>query len=351
MSAIDVPRLLEEISPDQPCGEDLEYDAGYIEMEQAAQGKPEQQFGDTLIPAEEPNWRQVRDKALELLARSRDLRVIGYLNRALVRTDGLQGLADGLALLRGVLEQHWDHLHPQLDPEDDYDPTMRVNAIASLCDQALLRALREAPLARSRALGSVSLRDIEVATGQAPAPPGVEPMEPATVEAVFQDADPASLQAVQAAVDNSLDHLRAVEALLMERVGPEQAPDLEALPRLLKTLRAVLAERLGGHDPGQATEPDQDSAPVSGAQTAAPATGGVASQIASREDVVRMLDKLCEYFARHEPTSPVPLLLRRARRLVHMDFMEIIQDLAPDGINQVETIRGPDPQASSEDEG
>ena len=55
---------------------------------------------------------------------------------------------------------------------------------------------------------------------------------------------------------------------------------------------------------------------------------------------MRVLDKACDYFERHEPSSPVPLLLRRAKRLVSKDFMEILRDLAPDGVSQAENIGG-----------
>jgi type VI secretion system protein ImpA len=53
-----------------------------------------------------------------------------------------------------------------------------------------------------------------------------------------------------------------------------------------------------------------------------------------------MLDRICDYYSRNEPSSPVPLLLRRARSLVTKDFMGIMQDLAPAAIAQIEAIRG-----------
>jgi type VI secretion system protein ImpA len=68
----------------------------------------------------------------------------------------------------------------------------------------------------------------------------------------------------------------------------------------------------------------------------------VGGRITSRDDVVRVLDKVCEYYERNEPSSPVPVLLRRARRLVPKDFMEILRDLVPDGVAQAENIRGAD---------
>ena len=74
-----------------------------------------------------------------------------------------------------------------------------------------------------------------------------------------------------------------------------------------------------------------------GSQTSAqPMTG----QINSQEDVIRVLDMACEYFKQHEPSSPVPLLLQRAKRLVAKDFMEILRDLTPAGVTQAEEISG-----------
>lgn len=42
MSVIDVEQLLSQIDADAPCGEDLEYDSAFAEMEKMAEGKSEQ---------------------------------------------------------------------------------------------------------------------------------------------------------------------------------------------------------------------------------------------------------------------------------------------------------------------
>jgi type VI secretion system protein ImpA len=73
------------------------------------------------------------------------------------------------------------------------------------------------------------------------------------------------------------------------------------------------------------------------------AAGGAARQsgeIESREDVIRVLDKCCDYYKRYEPSSPIPLLLQRAKRLVSKDFLELVQDLAPGGVSEVKSIGG-----------
>ena len=63
-------------------------------------------------------------------------------------------------------------------------------------------------------------------------------------------------------------------------------------------------------------------------------------EIRSREDVVRALDKICSYYERHEPSSPLPLLLQRCKRLATMSFIEIVREMVPDGLSQVEVIAG-----------
>ena len=91
---------------------------------------------------------------------------------------------------------------------------------------------------------------------------------------------------------------------------------------------------------------DQPAASIDGAPAtvvvaeSSPSTPAVSGEIASREDVVRVIDRVCAYYERCEPSSPVPLLLRRARRLVSMSFFEVLRDLTPDGVPRAEMICG-----------
>lgn len=344
MSVLDIENLLQEVSPDAPCGENLEYDPVFVEMERAAQGKAEQQFGDTTIAAEEPNWKEVKKKALELFGRSKDLRAAVYLTRAVVHTDGFAGLCDGLGLLHGLLAQRWESMHPQLDPDDDNDPMLRVNAFATIGDREamLLGIHNKAPLVSSRALGRFSLRDLKIAKGElsvAASDDGAPLPDQSTVDAAFMDCDLDELQVTENSVTQSIDHLNAIDTLLMELVGSSQAPNLDGLSDLLKEIHSVLAEQLSRR--GVETESvagEGEGADEVGSGSAKEKS--ISGTINSREDVVRMLDKACEYFTRNEPSSPVPLLLQRAKRLISMDFMAALRDLAPDGVSQIETIAG-----------
>jgi type VI secretion system protein ImpA len=345
VATIELDRLLEDISPDSPCGENLEYDSDFVLLEQSARGKAEQQFGDTIVPAEEPEWVEVRRLALDLCKRTRDLRVFDYLTRASIRTHGYAGLSDALALLRGSVERYWDTVHPQLDPDDDNDPTARVNIIGSLCDpQTILQAVRQAPLVRSRAFGRFGLRDLAIASGELPAPAGMDaPPTMQAIEGAFLDMSLEDLKAMADAVRAAAEQVRAIESAVTGKVGASNAASLDPLTRLLKeagkAVETRLAARGGGGAEGAAASADGQA--VNGhALNGGTAPLSMTGQLQSREDVVRMLDKICEYYARAEPSSPVPLLLERAKKLVPMNFMEIVQDLIPDGATQAQLYRG-----------
>jgi type VI secretion system protein ImpA len=346
VATIELDRLLEDISPDAPCGDNLEYDNDFVLLEQSTRGKPEQQFGNTIIPAEEPDWAVVRRSTLDLLKRTRDLRVIEYLARASVRTHGYAGLNDALTLLRRSLERCWETLHPQLDPDDGNDPTARVNIIGSLCDaQTMLAAIRLAPLVQSRALGRFGLRDLSIASGETPAPAGMEaPPTMQMIDGAFRESAVEELQATAEAIRSAAEQTRAIESVLTDKVGASNAVSLDPLSAVLKEAGKAIEARLAARGVGVAPVDGEAPAAANGHAANGAAPFAVAGQLQSREDVMRLLDKICEYYARQEPSSPVPLLLQRAKKLVPMDFMEIVKDLIPDAVATAEMYRGRAPE-------
>src|SRR5688572_18101757 len=118
MALIDTQQLLEPISEAEPAGANLEYDSEFLALERIALGKPEQQMGGTIVPAEPPDYAAMLRQGLQLLGRSKDLRIANHLVRALLQRAGWEGLNEGLGLVQGLLERYWATLHPQLDPDD-----------------------------------------------------------------------------------------------------------------------------------------------------------------------------------------------------------------------------------------
>lgn len=342
---IDVESLLVPLEGDSPCGPDLEYDPTFQALEQAAAGKPERQYGDKTYPAEPPDWRTVHHHAAELAQRTRDLRVAVWLTRAETNLNGLPGAVHGLQLVQGLLERHWAHVHPRLDADDDNDPTMRLNAVLPLyAPEAVPADLRAAALAPVR--GALRLRDLELGLGGG-APFGDEavPTEAGVLQALaeLQRDHPQTAQTLEAAASAA----GAVDAALRAGVGaraPEAAPLLRLLgvgPSALARLRGEAGASDAASGTASAGADDARQMPDSTGAASGPGSGA----IRNRADASRELERVCQWLERHEPSNPAPLLIRRAQRLMNMSFVDIVREMAPGGLEQVEIIVGPHAQS------
>jgi len=341
MSTIDIESLLGEIGTEPPCGPDLRYDPAYLELERPLQARPgEDEEG-------EPNWGEVRERGVELLGRAKDLRVASYLALALLKTDGIAGMRDGLAVLRGLLERFWDDVHPQLDPDDNNDPLERLNIIVSLSapegshqDPMMFKQrLREVPLCNSRQLGRFSLRDILIAEGKLTPPAESQATAPemSVIDAAFEDTSTEELNELVQVAEEGIDHIKGIEAALRSQVDSDRVPDLsgcqEVLADIQRRVQNYLVKR--GAAPS-AAEGETGTVGQKRSGKEKPLSG----EIRSPKDVLSALEKVCQYYELHEPSSPVPLLLRRAQRLVSKSFLEIVRDLSPETTRQIESIGG-----------
>jgi type VI secretion system protein ImpA len=332
--------LLVALSETAPCGDDLEYDPQFLELELAGNGKPEQQYGDTVIPAKPPDWPAVLDLAGQLAQRTRDLRVAVWLLRASARQRGWPGAVSALQLMNGLLAQHWDHVHPQLDASDGNNPLLRLAALSPLTPQEspypgpplVMGDLREARLlANDRS--SPLIRDIELGLRAAePVAGELVPTEAGIVGAVT--ARLAQHPELAGQMQAGLEAIDGIVATLSAKLPSSDVPDLAQLRKLLAAVARAAQLALGTAAPQESASAD---AP---AGAGAPAATAVPGAINSREDVSRTIDRLCDWLERNEPSHPAPLLLRRAQRLMSKNFLEIIRDMAPDGTDQVVRLAG-----------
>jgi len=333
---VDVACLLSPVSEDFPCGEDLEYDPQFLQLERAAVGQPERIMGDAVLAAEPPQWRDISQQAEQLLQRSKDLRVCHFLLQGALAVEGLRGLADTLSLVQQLLENHWQALHPQLDADDDNDPTLRLNALMGLASDSTLNLLRDTPLVQSRAFGSISLRAAANASGlqhfQGESLAGDQ------LRGALQDSDPDQLNATRQALDDARQALQGIEQYVAEQLGMAQGIDLGTLDRPLKLAQQIL----GAAQPQDDASSDQIASVETAQVHHLPAVSRPNADISNRDDVLQSLQRILDYYARHEPSSPVPVLLNRARQLVSADFAAIVRNLIPDGMSQFENLRGPD---------
>jgi type VI secretion system protein ImpA len=345
MGRINIEQLLTPISEAQPSGPNLEYDPAFSELERVAQGKPEQRMGSVLVPSEPPDWSEVYKQSVELLEKTRDLRVVMHLTQALLHSDGFVGFADGIELAAGLVKDLWPSVHPEVDHEDNDDPTMRVTALATLSAPRTLLALQKCALAQLRGLGSVTLSDIRAAAS------GTSTQsEPAvalgTIDAIFQQVEFEALEATLLAVQRCFDGAAAIDAAFLTHSG-SRGPDLSALTQLLREVRQVMNPRFEARQAAKQQESeskgDVPDAVASGTHQIR-AGGALSGEIRSREDVLKAIDMISAYYSRAEPANPLPLLLERCRRLVTSSFLEIIQELMPDSVAQVNSLVGRRPE-------
>lgn len=345
---MDLAALLALRDGEDASGENLEYDFDFMQLQIAAQPGEEKQAGTAILAAADPDFKDVEARALAVLQRSHDLRAAVILAAAALHTRGLPGFAGVLAYIRGCLDQHWDTCHPQLDADDDNDPTMRINALQGLSDGAAVMAaptavtvgLRRAALTQSRGFGRLTLRDLLIATGEIPAPDGTKPTDQATVSAAFAETGAAANAATLAALRAALADVKAIEAIFGDRT-PGYGPDLDELKRMLGQAARFVGEHVAGVTPSD-VEAEEDSAGTSGGSggPVRRSGGALPGTIETAQDARNALDRVIGYFSRYEPSSPVPIILERAKRLVGADFMTIMKDMAPAGLDSVMMIGG-----------
>lgn len=266
-----------------PCGESLRYDELWATLE-AEIGKLDNLAGGDV------DWRSVEQGAVSLLSgRGKDVLLMSWLVRAMWQRDGMVGLAAGLEAYRDLLATFWEGIHPQ-----------RVRA-------------------RRGAIEWLS-----------------EKLAPTLTEQAVRGY-PEETTRCQAAI-------AAINAWGGERFDGEDA-GLSALNSRLRELSAGAGE---GGEAAAAAATDGEAAPVDGdvavaAVAAVAGKGASAGPIANRAQAVARIRELGDWFARHEPHSPIVPLLRRAEQWSRMDFQTVFAELLknrPDALAQLWDVLG-----------
>jgi type VI secretion system protein ImpA len=285
-----------------------------------------------------------------LLQSTHDLRILQILAVARLHLRGISGFAEVLAAIRGQLDNQWEHVHPQLDPEDDNDPTLRANALLSLADKArVLPFLRDLPLVSSARAGKISWRDIGISIGALEPPDDRDKLADATIRGAFSDSDPAKIAALREGLMAAIAETIAIPASFDARSGTSSGPDLSELTKLLRDMSRYLDRYAAVVEevvdvPTEAMTQDEPASADTVARTGAPAGRGASAAsmgpVANRSDAMRLLDLVVAYYERYEPSSPLPLLIGRARRLADKNFLDILRDMAPEGVDSAQRITG-----------
>lgn len=329
--SIEIATLLEPVLADNPAGEELDYDQEFISLVTEMQGKPEQQYGDTLIHAVEPDWTWVSREAQNLLKKSKDFRLAVMITRALARNEGIPGAVRGIQLMLSMVEQYWTTGFPALEFDGEVDPLPRSNALTELTsNNGLVKDLRERVI-HSKKMGNISLGSLE-RIHQSREVADDTPLKREHITDFLQDElregnpDIASLAALRQLTNE-------LKGGLSQQLGAELLPDFDTLCGFLD---CFVRGELVSEDTRQ---PAQVAAQPPANDSISPVATGHTNQW-GRQDAIAMLDAVCAYLEEAEPANPAPLLIRRARQMIGKDFVSILKEIAPDGLHQVEMIAG-----------
>lgn len=318
---------VETASQPDPCGEALDYDLEFLELEVLAKYRPGQELGGSTIPAEPPDWREVKRLTDQLTQRSKDLRLCVLAARAALQFEGFAGLSREIAALASIAEVYWPTVHPRPDFDDEGEQLTRLNALAELCDpDGLLGEVRRQSLAESRGQGSVTLVGWTDAQR-----PDAQSAERAGFESAFREMPAETCDALVEQIGSSLDCLERIDKAVNEHVGGGIGTRFQPLHDALKAILKLV----GGARPVQPSVKADNFEHGFDETRAVKRTG-----IGHRSDIVVMLDEICRWYYHNEPASPVPAILERAKRLVAKDFMALLQELAPAGIAQFQSLVG-----------
>ncbi|HRL21953.1 type VI secretion system protein TssA [Alcaligenes faecalis] len=330
------------VAPDKALyGENLEYEADFLALMQALHVQGEQQFGQTIIPAQVPDWTRIVRLVQDLLDRSADIRLLVVLAQARLQTGGLPALVDVCQWLLGALQEGWEYVHPRLYEDGELDPLPRVNALAGLSAiDGLGRLMREAPVV-SLGHRQLNLREVGYVLDGGQKDSGL-PGRDRLVEELRRAF--AAGQSQTQALRRLRQFRQELEALVRQHLETEWALRLDGAWDTVEAASAVLDAATSPSAP-LAPEPIQESATstvtLSSGRPSVPPMDLLNWQslhVSSREEVVLLLDKLVAYFEQYEPSHPAPLLLRRAQQLVPMGFHELIRDLAPGAWEQIQVF-------------
>ena len=312
------------------------------------------------------DWAAVLEQGAGLAATGRDLRLLVMMARALVNSDGFAGLAEGLALLTGTVGQFWDSVHPELRPGPSVKEAAqrRTNALQQMQnpETGVLSDLEFIVIFSPRGLPVVTGGDLAVTAVNSSAYvteafSGIGAREVAEATAAHEARtqrvttalrDQADKQAdrmaeVRAAVTLSRSRLAGLEAALTERIGENGVRfSFAEIDRFLTRVSETLGSFQGASTErgGAMSIAATASGATAGVTAALAPAGALPGQVSSRADVEKLLGLIIDYYDRTEPSSPIPHLAKRMKKMVPMNFLQLMEELAPSGMKEFKTVAG-----------
>ncbi len=281
-------------------------------------------------PAPAPvDWEQLRDEIETLSEQSKDLFLaVSYARCGLVLGD-LETVERGLMFAAGLLETYWEGVNPPVDGPMGYQG--RAGILENIVQRGAfgIPFLQMAVVREGRtALTAEQLADT--------ARDGAASDHFANVRRVLDGWGDEQKQAIDARLTAILDAVVRIEGVMKEHGA---APDFSTTRDIVDMVRKAFAELAGIAQPDASDEPANDApGDTGGVSPGEPAGAAFSGHVRSREDVLRALTEIEQYYARAEPGHPVKVAAARLRGWVTKDFMAILEDIVPGSVDDAKNV-------------
>jgi type VI secretion system protein ImpA len=332
---------LPPVSPDDPCGPDLDLagDSDFMNFMATTEGQlPAAYFS---FDRKTIDFPAALETAGKLLARAHDLRLLVLMAKLAILNRDLQGFAHWLGAIAWLVVNHWDDAHPRAE---DGDYAARLVQLATLDDGPVVALpLQYAPLVETQRDGVLVFRAQLVASGDAKAREGESRPSAGAIDKILMNVDLDKLAAAMRDLRAARAAIETIRAVSIERVGFEQAISFNALAPLLDRMTAFLRGALARRDPAAALTPEasdrRSSAEAARAEAPAPPPP---MALATLADIDAALGAALGYFAASEPSSPALLLIGQARETLGKNLYDVMKLLAPAHADAARVFVGPD---------
>lgn len=348
---IDPEHLLQPVSAEFPAGEDLREDRSpastYYSLKDArnnARATERSSLFDDDVDLLKP-WRTVVDLAPDiLLHKSKDLEVACWFTEGLIRLHGVAGLRDGFRLIHGLIRDFWQDLYPMPD-EDGLDtklaPLTGLNGDGG--EGTLMAPIRNMAITNAGNFGSFNLWQYQKARDNAKltddderaSRTGLLGFSLQDIEHTVHEAPAEFYTDMIATLEETLADYKELHSLLRSHSGQHAPPSSNIsalLDEVLRTVRFLSKDKLQSLQ-AQFSEQAEDQ-PVAGdtaQQHQSDSDQRIrAGALVHREDALRQLQEVADYFRIHEPHTPLAPGIERLVRWGRMTVAELMMELLPE---------------------
>lgn len=329
--------LLAPISGSNPGGENLRYSGIYDKIKEARREDDDAPQGDWSYERKKADFVQVIKLATEALTnKSKDLQVAAWLVEAWTAREGFAGLVEGLKLCKGLVENFWDNLYPEIEDGEAELRAAPLDWIGSRLDSRLKKiAITKSGLdyyeyKESRVIGYEAdattddkreLREQAIAAHKATAEVFDAAVD-ATPKAFYSDA----AQSLQNAFE-AIDALKEVSDPKFGEFRPSFTGLQDSLTQIRQLINSLLQKKRAQEPdevapaaealaPADDAEPEAMAVGAAGAAAApkrAPAARGSA-QPTTRDEALNNIVLAARFLRTENNYDPIPFLLLRAVR-------------------------------------